>query len=374
MPSHRMILVSLLLALGITAPGARAAEEKVHTAHLKDVTSVEGIRDNPLMGYGLVAGLNGTGDRQQTIFSTQTLANMLQRMGVTVSPATMLVHNIAAVFVTATLPPFARPGMRIDATISSIGDAKTLEGGTLLLTSLYGPDGQIYGIAQGGMVLGGYSTGGRGNTKQVNHPTVGRISGGVLVEREAVVSLRGVTAVSLLLHNPDYSTARGIAAVINKELGSDSAHAVDSRRVEIAGIEKGLDSVPQLLARIEELQVPFTTPAKVIVNERTGTVVMGADVSLGPCSILHGSLAIEVTTHLEVSQPQPLGQGQTEVAPQTTVKAQEGPAQAIHLEEGATVDELIRGLQSIGATARDIVAILQAIKAAGALQAELEIL
>jgi len=369
-----MIFVSLLLALGITAPGARAAEEKVHTAHLKDVTSVEGIRDNPLMGYGLVAGLNGTGDRQQTIFSTQTLANMLQRMGVTVSPTTMLVHNIAAVFVTATLPPFARPGMRIDATISSIGDAKTLEGGTLLLTSLYGPDGQIYGIAQGGMVLGGYSTGGRGNTKQVNHPTVGRISGGVLVEREAVVSLRGVTAVSLLLHNPDYSTARGIAAVINKELGSDSAHAVDSRRVEIAGIETGLDSVPQLLARIEELQVPFTTPAKVIVNERTGTVVMGADVSLGPCSILHGSLAIEVTTHLEVSQPQPLGQGQTEVAPQTTLKAQEGPAQAIHLEEGATVDELIRGLQSIGATARDIVAILQAIKAAGALQAELEIL
>ena len=374
MSSHRMIFVSLLLALGITAPGARAAEEKVHTAHLKDVTSVEGIRDNPLMGYGLVAGLNGTGDRQQTIFSTQTLANMLQRMGVTVSPTTMLVHNIAAVFVTATLPPFARPGMRIDATISSIGDAKTLEGGTLLLTSLYGPDGQIYGIAQGGMVLGGYSTGGRGNTKQVNHPTVGRISGGVLVEREAVVSLRGVTAVSLLLHNPDYSTARDIAAVINKELGSDSAHAVDSRRVEIAGIEKGLDSVPQLLARIEELQVPFTTPAKVIVNERTGTVVMGADVSLGPCSILHGSLAIEVTTHLEVSQPQPLGQGQTEVAPQTTLKAQEGPAQAIHLEEGATVDELIRGLQSIGATARDIVAILQAIKAAGALQAELEIL
>jgi flagellar P-ring protein precursor FlgI len=286
----------------------------------------------------------------------------------------MLVHNIAAVFVTATLPPFARPGMRIDATISSIGDAKTLEGGTLLLTSLYGPDGQVYGLAQGGMVLGGYSTGGRGNSKQVNHPTVGRITGGVLVEREAAVSLRDVTTVSLLLHNPDYSTARDIAAAINKELGKDSAHAVDSRRVEIAGIEMGADTVPQLLARIEELQVEFTTPAKVIVNERTGTVVMGADVSLGPCSILHGNLAIEVTTHFEVSQPQPLSQGKTEVVPQTTVKAQEGPAQAIHLEEGATVDELIRGLQSIGATARDIVAILQAIKAAGALQAELEIL
>lgn len=374
MKIHRRILCCLLLPLGVAVSGAMAAEENVHKARLKDVTSVEGIRDNPLMGYGLVAGLNGTGDRQQTIFSTQTLANMLQRMGVTVSPTTMLIHNIAAVFVTATLPPFARPGMRIDATISSIGDAKTLEGGTLLLTSLYGPDGQVYGIAQGGMVLGGYSIGGRGNVKQVNHPTVGRITGGVLVEREATVSLRDVAAVSLLLHNPDYSTARDIAAVINKELGKDSAHAVDSRRVEIDGIEKGPDSVPGLLARIEELQVAFTTPAKVIVNERTGTVVMGADVSLGPCSILHGSLAIEVTTHLEVSQPQALAQGQTEVTPQTTVKAQEGPAQAIHLEEGATVDELIRGLQSIGATARDIVAILQAIKAAGALQAELEIL
>jgi flagellar P-ring protein precursor FlgI len=374
MSSHRRILLSLLLALGIAIPDMRAADEKIHTAHLKDVTSVEGIRDNLLMGYGLVAGLNGTGDRQQTIFSTQTLANMLQRMGVTVSPTTMLVHNIAAVFVTATLPPFARAGMRIDATISSIGDAKTLEGGTLLLTSLYGPDGQVYGIAQGAMVLGGYSAGGRGNAKQVNHPTVGRITGGVLVERETAVSLRDVTAVSLLLHNPDYSTARDIAAVINKELGKDSAHAVDSRRVEIEGIEKSADSVPHLLARIEQLEVAFTTPAKVIVNERTGTVVMGADVSLGPCSILHGNLAIEVTTHLEVSQPQPLAQGQAVVAPQTTVKAQEGPAQAIHLEEGATVDELIRGLQSIGATARDIVAILQAIKAAGALQAELEIL
>jgi flagellar P-ring protein precursor FlgI len=207
----------------------------------------------------------------------------------------------------------------------------------------------------------------------VNHPTVGRIAGGALVERDTAIDLRDVSTVSLLLQNPDYSTARAIAAAINKELGREIATALDSRRVEIAGIEKGPDSVPRLLARIEELQVAFTTPAKVVVNERTGTVVMGADVSLGPCSILHGNLAIEVVTHVEVSQPQPLAAGQTQVVPQTTVKADEGPAQAIHLEEGATVDELIRGLQSIGATARDIVAILQAIKAAGALQAELEI-
>ena len=362
------------LAVVVALAAANASADSHQTARLKDLTSVEGVRDNLLMGYGLVAGLNGTGDRQQTIFSTQTLANMLQRMGVSVNATTMLVHNIAAVFVTATLPPFSQPGMRIDATISSIGDAKSLEGGTLLLTSLYGPDGQVYGIAQGGLVLGGYTSGGKGNSKQVNHPTVGRISGGVLVEREAAVRLRDITTVSLLLHNPDYATARNISAAINKELGDDSAHVVDSRRVEIAGIGKSVDAVPGLLARIEDLQVSYSTPAKVIVNERTGTVVMGADVTLGPCSILHGNLAIEVTTKVEVSQPQPLSQGETAVVPETNVKAQEGPAQAIHLEEGATVDELIRGLQSIGATARDIVAILQAIKAAGALEAELEVL
>jgi len=224
------------------------------------------------------------------------------------------------------------------------------------------------------MVLGGYSTGTRAQVKQVNHPTVGRIAGGVLVEREAAVSLADVTSVSLLLNNPDYSTARDTAAVINLELGKESARVVDSRRVEITGIEKSPDAVPRLLARIEELQIKVTTPAKVIVNERTGTVVMGADVTLGPCSILHGALAIEVTTRAEVSQPAPLTAGQTVVVPQTTVRATENPAQAIHFDQGATVDELIRGLQSIGATARDIVAILQAIKAAGALQGELEIL
>jgi flagellar P-ring protein FlgI len=375
MPIRGKTALLIMLIPALTVSHVRADEVKIHTAHLKDITTVVGVRDNMLMGYGLVAGLNGTGDRQQTIFSTQTLASMLQKMGVTVgAPATMLVHNIAAVFVTATLPPFSQPGMRIDATISSIGDAKSLEGGTLILTSLYGPDGQVYGVAQGGLVLGGYSAGGRANSKVLNHPTVGRIVGGALIERDTAVNLRDVSSVSLLLNNPDYATARGVAAAINKELGDDSARAVDSRRVEISGIEKGPSSVPLLLARIEELQVQFSTPAKVVVNERTGTVVMGADVTLGPCSILHGNLAIEVVTRLQVSQPQPLGQGQTEVVPETTVKAQEAPAQAIHLDEGATVDELIRGLQSIGATARDIVAILQAIKAAGALQADLEIL
>ena len=371
---RKAIVLSIVLVGGVFTPRARAAEEKVRTARLKDITTVQGVRDNMLMGYGLVAGLNGTGDRQQTIFSTQTLANLLQRMGLQVAPNNMLVKNIASVFVTATLPPFSEPGMHIDAVVSSVGDARSLEGGTLLLTSLYGPDGQVYGIAEGPLTLGGYSTGQRANSRTVNHPTVGRISGGVLVERDTAVSLRDLSAITLLLRNPDYATARSISSAINKELGQDRAQVVDSRRVIVGGIEKGADSVPRLLARLEELPVTVTTPAKVVVNEKTGTVVMGADVTLGPCSILHGNLAIEVTTRLEVSQPQPLAQGQTVVAPQTAISTQEGPAQAIQLEEGATVDELIRGLQSIGATARDIVAILQAVKAAGALQADLEIL
>lgn len=368
-------LIFVLCVFAALARQTSGVEPKLRTARLKDITTVEGVRDNMLMGYGLVAGLNGTGDRQQTIFSTQTLAAMLQKMGVTVaSPAIILVHNIASVFVTATLPAFAQPGMRIDATVSSIGDAKSLDGGTLLLTSMFGPDGQVYGVAQGGLVLGGYSAGQRANSKVVNHPTVGRISGGVLVERDTAVKLRDFKSVSLLLHNPDYATAREVAGAVNRDLGRDAAQAIDSRRIEITGLETDAEAVPRLLARIEQLTVQYSTPAKVVVNERTGTVVMGADVSLGPCSILHGNLEIEVTTRPEVSQPEGFSQGQTVVVPETTVKATEGPAQAIHLEEGATVDELIRGLQSIGASARDVVAILQAIQAAGALQGELEVL
>ena len=360
-------------------PTAEAQTAKPHMALLRDITTVEGVRENPLQGYGLVVGLNGTGDRQQTIFSTQTLANILQRMGVQVStPANMLVHNVAAVFVTATLPPFAQPGMRMDVTVSSIGDARSLEGGTLLLTTLVGADGQTYAVAQGALALGAYTAGARGNTKQVNHPTVGRVTGGALVERDTAVSLRDVSTVSLLLLNPDYATARDTAKAINdalgKETGGESAHVVDSRRIEISGIGKDSEAVSQLLARIQELSVPVHTPAKVVINERTGTVVMGSDVTLGPCSILQGSLEIEIITKLEVSLPQPLGTGTTQVVPETQTKAAETPTQAVRLDEGATVDQLVRGLQSIGATARDIVAILQAIKASGALQAELEIL
>ncbi len=372
--SRVLTIVWLTVAMISSAAFARA-DEPVRGTHIKDVTTIEGVRDNLLMGYGVVVGLNRTGDSQQTVFSTQTLANLLQRMGVQVPATTLRVNNMAAVFVTATLPPFARPGMRIDVTVSSAGDAKSLAGGLLLLTPLKAADGNIYAEAQGPLSLGGYSAGSNGNIKVVNHLTVGRVPEGAIVERDTAVSLASMSTISLLLRNPDFDAAGNIAAAINKEMGKDVARVVDSRRVDIAGITAGPGAVPEIMARVGNLSVSVHPPAKVVVNERTGTIVMGGNVTLGACSILHGNLAIEITTHLEVSQPAPLSpNGQTVVAPQTQVQASETPAQLIHLQEGATVEELVRGLQTIGATARDVASILQAIKAAGALDADLEVL
>jgi flagellar P-ring protein precursor FlgI len=370
-------LVLLLIFAILTAPAnSGAAQETARRgARLKDVADFEGIRDNPLVGYGLVVGLNGTGDRNQTIFSTQTLANILQRMGVQIPPTQVRIYNVAAVFVTATLPPFARPGMQIDVTVSSIGDAKSLQGGLLLLTPLAATDGKTYAIAQGAVTLGGYSAGKTGNSKQVNHPTVGRIPEGAIVERDTSLNLKGLTTLSVLLRDPDFATARDLALTINHSLGKDFAHAIDSRRIELTGFGTEAGAVPQLLAAIEDLPVKVEPSARVIVNERTGTVVLGGNVSLSACSILHGNLTIDVVTEFKVSQPQPFSKvGQTEVVPEVKLKAGDLPAQSIQLQQGATVEDLVHGLQQIGATARDIIAILQAMKQAGALQANLEVI
>jgi flagellar P-ring protein precursor FlgI len=364
------ILVSAFLFAG----SAGAKESTLREVQIRDISTIEGVRENSLIGYGMVVGLNGTGDRQQTFFSTQTLANILQKMGVQINPLIIRVNNIAAVFVTATLPPFARPGTRIDVSVASIGDAKSLAGGTLLLTSLYGPDGQGYATAQGPLVLGAYTAGGRGNSVQMNHPTSGRIPAGAIVERAVPFDLSRMRKISLLLREEDFSEAQDVAAAINRNLGKDLARAEDGRRIEVRITDPSSEGIARTIAQLEGLKVTINPRAKVIVNERTGTIVMGQKVSLGACSIMHGGLAVEITTEYEVSQPPPLSQGQTAVVPQTTVRASETPAQRIELKEGATVDDLINGLQSIGATARDIVAILEAIKAAGALQAELEII
>jgi flagellar P-ring protein precursor FlgI len=352
-----------------------SAAEETSQVLIRDISTIEGIRDNPLIGYGVVVGLKRTGDSQQTIFTTQTLANMLQRLGLQISAATIQVRNIAAVMVTASLPPFARPGTALDVTVSSIGDAKSLEGGVLLLTSLHAADGQVYAEAQGPLTLGGYTVGGGGNTKEVNHVTVGRVPSGGIVERDASIDLTRMKTVSLSLREQDFTVTRDIAAAINHDFGRQVATAADSRRVDLNISLMGDSSVPTLIAKVQNLSVPIHPPARVVMNERTGTIVMGGDVKLSPVSVLHGDLTVEVTTTFTVSQSEPLSKtGTTEVVPQTTIKSKDGPARSIELRAGASVEELINGLHTMGASARDIVAILQAIKAAGGLQAELEVL
>ncbi len=371
-PSHQRALLAFALLLLACLP-ARASTPN-RTVLLRDITDVEGVRENQLVGYGLVAGLRGTGDRQQTYFTVQTLANAMLRMGVQINPAQVVVKNVAAVFVTATLPAFSSPGMKIDLTVSSVGDAKSLEGGVLLLTSLRGPDGRVYGEAQGPLVLGGYSEGVAGNLRQVNLPTTGRIPNGGIVERDASVDLTRFRTVSLLLRNDDFTAARDAADAINKSFARPVATAVDSRRIAIDVAQAGESSVPLLISRVQNLSINFHEPAKVVVNERTGTIVLGGDVKLSPVSLLHGSLTIEVATTIAVSQPGPFSNGTTSTVPETTLAVKDPPAQSIRLDNGADVDELMRGLHAIGATSHDIIAILQAIKAAGGLQADLEVI
>jgi flagellar P-ring protein FlgI len=354
------------------------AQDRSELARIKDVASIEGVRDNQLVGYGLVVGLRGTGDSSQTVFPAQTLVSTLERMGVTVpqtgsnSASNMQVKNMAAVFVVATLPPFSRPGDKIDITVSSAGDARSLEGGILLMTPLYGPDGQIFGQAQGALVLGGYVVASAGNARQMNHPTTARIPGGGLVERLVPFDLSQMHTVGVILDDADFHTAERMAAAINRNLGSTRAHAVDSRRVEIA-VASGED-VAALLDKVESIEIEVYPRARVVVNERTGTVVIGGTVRLQPVSILHGGLSVNVIARIEVSQPAPMSQGTTKVVEQTAIEAQDKPVNRIDLREGATVEDLVRELQRTGAGARDVISILQAMKEAGALEADLEVM
>jgi flagellar P-ring protein precursor FlgI len=347
-------------------------------ARVKDVATIEGIRDNQLVGYGLVVGLHGTGDSSQTVFPAQTLISALERMGITVpqtgsnSASNMQVKNMAAVFVVATLPPFSRPGYRIDITASSAGDARSLDGGILLMTPLYGPDGQIYAQAQGALVLGGYMASSGGNSRQMNHPTTARIPGGALVERAVPFDLAQMRTVSVVLNDADFHTAERMAVAIDKALGSARAHAVDSRRVEIATTPN--EDVPALLDSVEGVEIQVYPRARVVVNERTGTVVIGGTVRLQPVSILHGGLSVNVISETLVSQPGALSNGTTQVVQQTSVQAQDKPVNRIDLKEGATVEDLVLELQRTGAGARDVISILQAMKEAGALEADLEVL
>lgn len=381
------IVASFAAALGFQPASARAAQSPpvpvpVEPASytpppmvkIGDITSVAGVRENFIMGYGLVVGLAGTGDGQQDLFPVQTLTDILQKMGIQAPAKSVITRNVAAVFVTAALPPFADPGTRIDVNVASTGDARSLQGGQLLMTPLYGPDGQVYAVAQGPVVLGGYTAGSAGNVVTVNHPTAGRVPNGGVIERGVSIDLSRLKDLSLLLHDADFLTAENVAGAINQTFGTPMAVALDSRRIQIQLPPGGVGAVPRLLARLEAIPVKVHEPARVVLDERTGTVVMGGNVNLGACSIFHGNLAIQITTQYQVSQPAPFSNtGQTVVVPQTTVKAQEQNARQIHLQQGATVEDLVNGLQGIGATARDIIAIVQAMKADGCMQSALEV-
>ncbi len=370
------VLLTLLISFVLMVPRAALGDGQVtRQVRLGDVTTVEGVRDNLLIGYGMVVGLHGTGDSQQTVFSVQTLANLLQKMGVQFAASAVVVKNVAAVFVTATLPPFSRSGTALDVNVASIGDAKSLDGGVLLFTTLHGPDGQMWATAQGPLVNGGYTAGGKGNTVQVNHPTTSRVPNGGIVERDSSIDLGRMGQIYLSLRDPDFQTAADAAEAIEQEFGKGTAEALDNRRIAIRIPVQGAAAVSSLLARVEMIQFAIHPQAKVIVNERTGTIIMGQTVTLGACSILHGGLSVVISTEYKVSQPTPFSQGgTTQVVPQTTVKATESVAKRMELGQGATVDDLINGLQAIGATPRDIIAILEAIRAAGALQAELVVI
>jgi flagellar P-ring protein precursor FlgI len=365
---------SILICATILAVSALASEPAPpRQARIKDLSSIEGIRDNQLVGYGIVVGLQGTGDSQQTTFPIQTLAATLLRMGVSVPASSIRVQNLAAVFVSATLPPFARSGTKLDITVSSAGDARSLEGGLLLMTPLYGADGKIYAQAQGSLVVGGYSVTANGNVKQYNHPNTARVPFGAMVEHGVPLELEGKNQFSLLLNDADFRSAEAVALAVNQVLGRKVAHVLDSRRIELS-VANGED-IPAFLAEVESIEVPVFPRAKVVVNERTGTVVIGGTVVLQPVSILHGGLAVNVVSEFQVSQPNPFSSGgKTQVVQQTRIEAQDKPVNRIELKQGATVDDLVRSLQTIGASARDVISILQAMKSAGALEAEIEVL
>ncbi len=341
---------------------------------LKDLAGIEGVRENQLIGYGLVVGLGGTGDRQQTVFSTQSLSNLLRKMGVNVPPTTLRVNNVAATMVTASLPPFATPGTRLDVTVSSIGDAASLQGGILLLTSLKAANGEVFATAQGSVSIGGFSGAAAGAGVQVNHPTVGRIPLGALVEQEAPSVRPDPNGFRLQLNRPDFVTAARIQAALREEFPEAVIMAESSAVVHVRMPERYQRTPVEFIARMDAVEVETDRKARVVLNERTGTVVMGSNVRIAPVAVLHGSLTVQVVTDFSVSQPGAFSSGETVVTPRSDITVTEREAKPALIPEGATVEDLIQALTSIGSTPRDIIAIMQAIAAAGALEAELEVL
>lgn len=348
--------------------------DKKVAAKLKDVARLTGVRGNPLLGYGVVVGLDGTGDKDQTKFTVQTLTNLMARQGIAVSPTSVKVKNVAAVMVTAELPPFAKPGQRLDVTVSSTGDAKSLAGGTLLMTPLQGADGAVYVVSQGSLLVGGFSASAGGSSVTKNHPTVGRIPDGGLVERAIPGNFTDRTSLQYSLNEEDFTTAIRVTNSINEELGELAARAMDARTISVAIPKEFEGKAVELVARLENLAVQLEPKARIVVNEKTGTVIMGADVKIGAVSIVQGGLSIIVTSTPQVSQPAPFSKGKTVVVDKKEITATEEKPKTLSVEPGTSVGKLAEMLNAIGVTPRDLVAILQAIKDAGALNAELRIL
>ncbi len=339
---------------------------------IKDLASIAGVRSNQLVGYGLVVGLPKSGDK--TKFTGQSLANMLTRLGIRLPPGTdPKQKNIAAVALSAELPPFAKPGQTIDVTVSSIGDAKSLRGGTLLLSPLKGADGQVYAIAQGNLVVGGLSASGAdGSSITVNNPTVGRIPNGATVERSVPTPFEQANELIFNLHNPDFTTASRMVRAINQKLGPGAAQAIDATSVRVSAPAEASQRV-MFASLIENLTVlPDDAPARVIVNSRSGTVIINSKVRVQPAAVSHGSLTVTISENPQVSQPNPLAQGQTTVTPQSEVKVEEeGSNHMFVFNPGVSLDEIVKAVNAVGAAPSDLVAILEALKAAGALRAEL---
>lgn len=361
----RLFPIALVLA-------ALAAQPAAAAPRIKDIVEVENVRPNQLVGYGLVVGLAGTGDRiRNTPFTEESMQAMLERMGVNIRGTQMRTQNVAAVSVTATLPPFARKGSKIDVQVSALGDASSLQGGTLLVSSLRGLDGEIYAVAQGPVAIAGFQARGQAAsiTRGVN--TSARIAGGAIVEREVPYELRSATRLKLALHNPDFTTARHIAASINGAFPG-AAQVLDPATVEISPV--GRTELVDLVTQVEDLEVKVDQPARIVVNEASGTVVMGADVRISPVAVAQGGLTITVNETPEVSQPAPMSNGQTQVVPRTQLAVDDGKGKSLAMVGGgASLSSLVSGLNALGVSPRDLITILQAIKSAGALQADIEV-
>jgi flagellar P-ring protein precursor FlgI len=368
-------VAALLISCTVAAQAADAPYRVSATSRIKDLANIEGVRQNQLIGYGLVVGLNGTGDTLNNIpFTKQSLQAMLERLGVNIRGATIRTGNVAAVMVTSNLPAFGTQGSRIDVTVSALGDSKSLQGGTLLVTPLLGADGNVYAVAQGSVAINGFQAEGEAAKIVRGVPTVGRIANGAIIEREIDFARNRLNQVRLALRNADFTTAKRIAAAINDFIGISTAEPLDSSTVQVNVPKQYAGNVVSLLTEIEQLQIEPDLPAKIVIDERSGINVMGRDVRVSTVAVAQGNLTVTISETPQVSQPAPFSRGRTVTVPRTKIGVQEDGKKFAVVHEGVSLQQLVDGLNALGIGPRDLIAILQAVKAAGAIQAEIEVM